>query len=90
MSSCACISDRKKLLISAQTSLIAFVIFNPILFQAVSGLLGRWVASADGLPTTIGLFLHVILFGLIIFLLMKPYKQTSKKLHQSVQSLPLV
>lgn len=85
---CACISNEKKMYISIQTALIAFVIFNPVLFQVVSGVLGRWIASSDGCPTMMGLFLHVALFGIIIYLLMKPNKKTAEQIKNQRQTLP--
>ncbi len=89
---CACLSNEKKLYISFQTALIAFVFFNPMLFKAVSSVLGRWVASADGAPTMLGLLLHAILFGLVLYLLMKPTskKEEAKNQRQSVPGLPLL
>lgn len=89
MTTCACISNQKKMLISIQTALIAFVVYNPVLFQGVQAILGNWVASSDGLPTIIGLFIHTVLFGLIVYLLMKPNKLV-KNQRQSVSGLPLV
>lgn len=81
---CACISNRKKMIISLQTAVIAFVIFNPALFQIVRSVLGNWVSSSDGLPTIPGLLLHAIIFGIIIYLSMKP-----KILRQNEQSLQI-
>lgn len=88
MSSCPCLSNEKKMYISIQTALIAFVFFNPLLFQGVSGLLGKWVASADGCPTMIGLLLHTALFGFVLYVLMRPTK--SKNQRQIVPGLPLL
>ncbi len=85
--SCGCLSDRKKMFISIQTALIAFIIFNPMMYQLVRNVLSG-VASADGLPTTFGLLLHTALFGLIIFILMKP-TSSPKMVRQTVESLPL-
>lgn len=73
---CGCLSNRKKMFISAQTALIAFIIFNPILFQAVRSLFGGVIANVDGLPTAFGMLVHTILFGLVIYLLMKPTKNS--------------
>ena len=81
---CACISNRRKMIISLQTAVIAFVIFNPALFQIVRSVLGSWVASSDGLPSISGLILHAIIFGIIIYLSMKP-----KILRQNEQSLQI-
>lgn len=86
MSSCPCLSNEKKMYISIQTALLAFILFNPMTFQAVRGLIGGWVATTDGLPKTLGLLLHTALFGLILYVLMKP----SKNQRQSVPGLPLL
>ena len=83
--SCACISNQKKMFISAQTALIAFILFNPVVFQFMRGILGSWVASADGCPSVSGVFLHAVIFGVIVYLLMLKPKTT----RQTVQSLPL-
>lgn len=86
MSSCPCLSNQKKLYISIQTALIAFILFNPMTFQAVRSLIGGWVATAEGLPKTLGLLLHTALFGFILYVLMKP----AKNQRQSVLGLPLL
>lgn len=86
MSSCPCLSNQKKMYISIQTALIAFILFNPMLFQAVRSLLGGWVATAEGLPKTLGLLLHTALFGLILYILMKP----TKTQRRTVPGLPLL
>lgn len=76
---CGCISNEKKMMISAQTALIALIVFSPIAFQA-TGI--RMIASAEGLPTTFGLILHAIVFGLVIYLLMKP--KMPRRIEQSL------
>jgi hypothetical protein len=88
MSSCPCLSNEKKMYISIQTALIAFVLYNPMTFQAVRSLLGGWVASAEGLPKILGLFLHTALFGLILYVLMRPTKPKNQR--QNVLGLPLL
>ena len=69
---CRCISNEKKALISVQTALIAFILFSPLAFQLMSKVFGSWVANSYGLPSSGGLLLHALVFGLVIFLLMKP------------------
>ena len=39
-----------------------YIVANPATFKAVRDLAGNWVASADGLPTTLGLLLHSLVF----------------------------
>ena len=77
--SCACISNQKKIFISVQTAVIAFIIFNPIIFKVIRGIFGSWVSSVEGCPTMPGLLLHTLLFGFVIYLLMiKSPRQTSQ------------
>jgi hypothetical protein len=80
---CACISNEKKIFISIQTAIIAFVLFNPVVFNFVRSILGTWVSSVDGCPTVSGLVLHSVLFGLIVYLLM------IKRPRQNARNLPL-
>jgi len=93
---CPCLSNDKKLYISFQTALIAFVFFNPLLFKAVASVLGKWVAGADGAPTMLGLLLHAVLFGLVLYLLMRPTspkkaaEEASRSQRQNVPGLPLL
>jgi hypothetical protein len=92
---CPCLSNEKKLYISLQTALLAFVFFNPMLFKAVASVLGRWVAGSDGAPTMLGLLLHAVLFGLVLYLLMKPTTpkkaaEEAKSQRQNVPGLPLL
>ena len=42
------------------------VVANPGAYKAVRGVLGSWVASVDGLPTTAGLILHALVFIFIV------------------------
>jgi hypothetical protein len=41
------------------------VVANPATYKGVRGVLGSWVASADGLPTTAGLLLHALVFVIV-------------------------
>lgn len=85
MYTCACLTNEKKIRVSVQTALIAFVIFNPLLFQFMGSVFGKWLANSEGLPTIAGLLIHVLLFGLFIYALMKPFKNQ----RQSIHGLPL-
>jgi hypothetical protein len=92
---CACLSNQKKFYISLQTALLAFVFFNPLLFKLVASVLGRWVSDSAGAPTMLGLALHTVLFGLVLYLLMKPKwgdakKEEAKIQRQNVPGLPLL
>lgn len=83
---CSCITQEKKLKISIQTAIIAFLIFNPMTYQVMRGILGGWVSTVEGFPKTMGLLLHTFVFGLVIFLLMRPFKNQ----RQNVPGLPLL
>lgn len=83
---CSCITNEKKLFISVQTAIIAFIIFNPLTFQVMRGMFGGWVSTVDGCPNTLGLIFHTFVFGLVIFLLMRPFKNQ----RQTAPGLPLL
>jgi hypothetical protein len=42
-----------------------FIVANPATFKLVRSVAGGWVASAEGLPTTLGLLLHALVFVLL-------------------------
>lgn len=64
-------SDKLKAKYSFQSALLFFLVANPATFNLMRGLLGDWVASGSGCPTGTGLLLHSVVFGLVVFLLMK-------------------
>lgn len=63
-------SDVLKGKVSFQAALLFFLIANPLTFKLTSNVFGSWVADA-GCPTSAGLILHAVVYGLITFLLMK-------------------
>jgi hypothetical protein len=92
MSSCNCLSEKKKMWISIKTALIALIVFSPMFFKLVSGVVGRSIASNDGLATPTGLIVHGLVLALILWLLMKPkalFKNTSgyNKVSDGVQGM---
>jgi hypothetical protein len=57
---------------------LAFIaVSSPATYKATAGLLGSWVASADGLPKMSGLILHAIVFVLLATVLMRLVGKTS-------------
>jgi hypothetical protein len=59
-----------------------FILFallaNPVAFKTVRNVLGTWVASAEGLPTFAGVFLHAFVFVLTIkFLEYRPGRRAN-------------
>lgn len=74
---------QKKILIAHITTLLFIIIGNPIFYNFTNQVAGtvlknqHFMASVDGVPTTIGLFLHGVLFFLIILLITQPWQQVS-------------
>lgn len=51
---------------------LAYVLVaNPATYKAVRGILGSWVANAEGLATFPGLLLHALVFVLLVGFLMQ-------------------
>jgi hypothetical protein len=69
---CGCkgTEQKKKFMASITSALLFFIIANPETFILVRRLLGNWVASATGYPTTAGLILHAFVFMLVVWLMM--------------------
>jgi hypothetical protein len=53
----------------AQKKIVPFAVFfavaHPETFKLTRRILGSWVASTDGLPTTVGLLLHALVFVIV-------------------------
>lgn len=66
---------------------IAFIIIaSPALFKIVRSVLGGWVASADGLPTQMGVALHAVVFVIAVHYLMKMTRKGRKGPSTSVSA----
>lgn len=74
---------QKKLLVAHITTLLFIIISNPIFYQLTNKVAGtvlknqHFMASIDGVPTTIGIFLHGIIFFIVILLITQPWQQVS-------------
>ena len=62
--------SRNKFVISFLSALIFYIVAHPQTFQAMRAVLGGWVSSTSGCPTTLGLFLHSLVFFLVVWGLM--------------------
>lgn len=51
--------------------LLFFIVANPALFKMMRQVLGSWVASAEGLPSTAGLLLHAVVFAVLARFIMR-------------------
>ena len=59
-------------LYSVQAAVLFLVVASPFMYNFVNMILGAIVPVAvNGCPTLAGLILHTIVFGLLVFLLMK-------------------
>jgi hypothetical protein len=55
----------------ALVPVIAYLIFaNPAVFKMTRKIAGGWIASPDGLPTMMGLFLHALIFVIFVSFVM--------------------
>jgi hypothetical protein len=72
---CGCGGAKKSDLVKAKyafySALVYFVISNPEMFKLTRGVFGAMIGTEDGCPRTGGLFLHTLVFMLVVFLLMK-------------------
>lgn len=72
---CGCAGLRKSDVLKGKASLngalLFFLVANPATFQFVRSVVGGWVASESGCPTGPGLLLHTVVYGLLVFLIMK-------------------
>ena len=63
----------KKISATIQSVIIFLIISAPFTYKLTNSLLGNIIgklADPSGCPTTLGLFVHAIVFGLIVFGLM--------------------
>lgn len=64
---CGCKGKKQeqKFLISVMSALVFFIIANPDTFRLMRKILGSWVSSPTGCPTSKGLILHTLVFLLV-------------------------
>ena len=63
---CMCGAQIPKWKFSLYGALIAFIIFNPMMYRCVNNCLPFAVANKYGCPKQVGFILHLVLFMLII------------------------
>ena len=67
-----------KLKASFLSAMILYVVANPMTYKVTRSILGNWVANSVGCPKLGGLFLHSIVFMIIIYLIMNNKKIVKK------------
>lgn len=65
------LSHDKQIKLSLLSALIFLLISSPEMYRVTSNVLGSWIANAAGCPTAAGLLTHTVVFGLIVYALMK-------------------
>ena len=80
---CGCGCNGKKQQEKFVTSLISgltfFIVANPETFRLVRRVLGTWIATPTGCPSTTGLLVHTLVFVLIVWGMMNLKKEGGVK-----------
>ena len=78
---CGCNGRKQaeKLIISIISGLTFFIVANPETFRIVRAILGSWISTPTGCPSTLGLLVHTIVFILIVWGMMNIKKEGSGK-----------
>jgi hypothetical protein len=74
---CGCNGQKQqeKFVTSLISGLTFFIIANPETFRLVRRLLGPRIATPNGCPSTLGLFVHTLVFILVVWGMMNVKKQ---------------
>ena len=67
--------QEEKLIISIISGLTFFIVANPETFRIVRTILGSWISTPTGCPSTLGLLVHTLVFILIVWGMMNIKKQ---------------
>jgi len=67
--------QEEKLIISIISGLTFFIIANPETFRLVRALLGSWISTPTGCPSTLGLLVHTLVFILVVWGMMNIKKE---------------
>ena len=78
---CGCNGRKQaeKLIISIISGLTFFIVANPETFRLVRRILGSWIATPTGCPSTLGLLVHTIVFILVVWGMMNIKKDSVTK-----------
>ena len=67
--------QEEKLITSLISGLTFFIVANPETFRLVRRILGSWVSTPTGCPSTVGLLVHMVVFILIVWGMMNLKKE---------------
>ena len=78
---CGCNGQKQeeKLIISIISGLIFFIVANPETFRIVRAILGSWISTPTGCPSTLGLLVHTLVFILVVWGMMNIKKEGGGK-----------
>ena len=78
---CGCNGRKQaeKLIISVISGLVFFIVANPETFRIVRAILGSWISTPTGCPSTLGLLVHTIVFILVVWGMMNIKKEGGGK-----------
>ena len=71
--------QEEKLIISIISGLTFFIVANPETFRIVRAILGSWISTPTGCPSTLGLLVHTLVFILVVWGMMNIKKEGKKK-----------
>ncbi len=74
---CGCNGKKQeeKLIISIISGLTFFIVANPETFRVVRRILGSWISTPTGCPSTLGLLVHTLVFILVVWGMMNIKKE---------------
>jgi hypothetical protein len=75
---CGCNGKKQeeKLIISIISGLTFFIVANPETFRIVRRILGSWISTPTGCPSTLGLLVHTLVFILVVWGMMNIKKES--------------
>ena len=78
---CGCNGQKQqeKFIISIISGLTFFIIANPETFRLIRRILGSWIATPTGCPSTLGLLVHTLVFTLVVWGMMNIKKEGGAK-----------
>ena len=78
---CGCNGQKQqeKLIISIISGLTFFIVANPETFRIVRAILGSWISTPTGCPSTLGLLVHTLVFILVVWGMMNIKKEGGGK-----------
>lgn len=78
---CGCNGQKQqeKFIISVISGLTFFIVANPETFRLIRRILGSWIATPTGCPSTLGLLVHTLVFTLVVWGMMNIKKEGGAK-----------